>query len=388
LGLTAGEDHQALLGALEQLRMRLLDLTARNRLLNFRHATGRSLQFIEGRPAAIYQTLVEKGAGASVRITGLPEPTRKDWIERNGRASRPDPPAWASQQGISITYDLDPRVGDPEGINLRALLYMDDLAKHCRKIEREAILAIEETGANMLFLVLGFLDYPDQRDSGRTFSAPLISIPVVLSRRESGGNQVFSLQYTGEDVTENLSLREKLKTDHNLILPELPEDQLDVEGYFSEITKTVKDRPGFALRRRISLCLLSFTNMLLVRDLDPHTWSIGGGKPSLLDHPIVREILHGSDKPADASADWGMAPEHDVENGPAACLPLVFDADSSQHSALIDVLVHRKNIVIEGPPGTGKSQTITNLIAASIAKGKKVLFVAEKWQRSTSSRAV
>ena len=57
--------------------------------------------------------------------------------------------------------------------------------------------------------------------------------------------------------------------------------------------------------------------------------------------------------------------------------PLIDDADSSQHSALIDA-INGKNLVIEGPPGTGKSQTITNLIAAAISQGKKVLFVAEK----------
>jgi hypothetical protein len=255
---------------------------------------------------------------------------------------------------------------------------MDDLAKHCRKIEREAVLAVEETGANMLFLVLGFLDYPDQRDSDRALSAPLISIPVSLSKRESGGNQIFSLQYTGDDVSENLSLREKLKTDHALILPELPEDQIDVEAYFSEIRNIIKDRPGFTLRRRISLCLLSFTNMLLVRDLDPTKWPALGKKQSLLDHPIVRGIFQGTDEQADADADWGIAPEHDVENGPGARIPLVFDADSSQHSALVDVLAQRKNVVIEGPPGSGKSQTITNLIAVSLVEGKKVLFVAEK----------
>src|SRR5690606_5591997 len=67
-----------------------------------------------------------------------------------------------------------------------------------------------------------------------------------------------------------------------------------------------------------------------------------------------------------------------VEEGPGASIPLVYDADSSQHSALIDVLSLKKNLVIEGPPGTGKSQTITNLIAACLADGKKVLFVAEK----------
>src|ERR1700704_4630938 len=34
--------------------------------------------------------------------------------------------------------------------------------------------------------------------------------------------------------------------------------------------------------------------------------------------------------------------------------------------------------IIQGPPGTGKSQTITNLIADYVARGKRVLFVCEK----------
>lgn len=371
-----GGDHQTLLAALEQLRLRLLDLTGRNRLLNFRHRTGRSLQFVEGQPGALYEKLVEGNTRASIAIAGLPEPPRRDWVERNGRLFRPEPLAWAGQQGIPISYDLDDRGGEAAGV--RALLYHDDLAKHCRKIEREAMLAIEETGANMLFLVLGFLDYPDQRESDRIFSAPLISIPVSLAKREAGGNQVFSLQYTGDDVSENLSLREKLKTDHALILPQLPDEQIDVEDYFSAIRTIIGDRPRFTLRRRASLCLLSFTNMLLVRDLDPANWPEVGEKHALLDHPIVREVFQGRGKDEGTEADWGTAEEYDVENGPGVQIPLVFDADSSQHCALIDVLAQRKNVVIEGPPGTGKSQTITNLIAAGIAEGKKVLFVAEK----------
>lgn len=369
-------DYEVLRAALEQLRLRLLDLTGRNRLINFRHSTGRSLQFVEGQPAAIYERLVEGNTRASIPIVGLPEPPRLEWVERNGRLFRPEPLAWASQQGIPTSYDLDDRGGDTPGV--RALLYLDDLALHCRKIEREAVLAIEETGANMLFLVLGFLDYPDQRDSDRIFSAPLISIPVSLAKRDPGGHQVFSVQYTGDDVSENLSLREKLKTDHALILPELPDEQLDVEGYFSAIRSVIKERPRFTLRRRISLCLLSFTNMLLVRDIDPAKWPKTEEKHALLDHPIVREIFMGTEKDTGAEADWEIAKEYDVEDGSGAQIPLVFDADSSQHSALIDILVQRKNVVIEGPPGTGKSQTIANLIAASIAEGKKVLFVAEK----------
>jgi len=275
-----------------------------------------------------------------------------------------------------FSYDLLDLEGTRDQSNVRALLYLDDLAKHCRKIEREANLAIEETGANMLYLVLGFLEFPDQRDSDRIFTAPLISIPVTMSKRESGGNQVFSVQYTGDDISENLSLREKLKPDHSLILPELDENHIDVESYFSAIQKVIKPYPGFALRRRVSLCLLSFTNMLLVRDLDPSKWPQLDNQHSLLDHPIVREVFEGS--AGTVEDGLGIAKEHPVEDGPGAQIPLVYDADSSQHSALVDVLVERKNLVIEGPPGTGKSQTITNLIAACLAEGKKILFVAEK----------
>src|SRR5487761_1232030 len=181
-------DRTALLGALKQLRLRLLDLSGRNRLLNFRHSAGRSLQFSEGQPAAIYQRLVEGANRPSIGILGLLEPPRDAWIERNGRLIRPDPREWATEQGIPTSYDLPEPGRVPGSANIRVLLYPDDLAKHCRKIEREAVLAIEETGANMLFLVLGFLDFPDQRNSDLIYSAPLLSIPVAMMRRESGGN--------------------------------------------------------------------------------------------------------------------------------------------------------------------------------------------------------
>jgi hypothetical protein len=375
MGMVA-RDRSALLGALEQMRLRLLDLTGRNRLLNFRHTAGRSLQFSEGQPSAIYQRLVEGANRPLIGILGLPEPPRDAWIERNGRLARPDPREWGSAQGILTNYDLPDSGGAPGGANLRALLYPDDLAKHCRKIEREAVLAIEETGANMLFLVLGFLDYPDQRSSDQILSAPLISIPVAMVRRETGGHQVFSLKYTGDDISENLSLREKLKNDHSMILPELDEDPIDIEAYFVSIRAIIAKQPGFTLRLRISLCLLSFANMLLLRDLDPEKWPQTGERHGLLDHPIVREVLEGN--PDTAGNGLSAAQEHPVEDEHGSRIPLVFDADSSQHSALVDVLAMRKNLVIEGPPGTGKSQTIANMIAACLADGKTVLFVAEK----------
>ena len=116
--------------------------------------------------------------------------------------------------------------------------------------------------------------------------------------------------------------------------------------------------------------------MLLVRDLDPTNWPDINNLNGLVDHPIIQAVFEGARE--EGGSGISIAEEHPVEDGPGAAIPLVYDADSSQHSALVDVLAMNKNMVIQGPPGTGKSQTITNLIAASISQGKKVLFVAEK----------
>jgi len=127
---------------------------------------------------------------ANISVLGLPEPARKDWVERNGRVQRPEPRDWAKSAGVSTGYDISGEGEDSDESNVRALMYPDDLAKHCRKIEREATLAIEETGANMLFLVLGFLEFPDQRDSDKSFTAPLISVPEDSCSSSLAGNHV------------------------------------------------------------------------------------------------------------------------------------------------------------------------------------------------------
>jgi len=56
---------------------------------------------------------------------------------------------------------------------------------------------------------------------------------------------------------------------------------------------------------------------------------------------------------------------------------LILDADSSQQRAIAAALKGHSEVV-HGPPGTGKSQTIANLIASLAAQGRRILFVAEK----------
>lgn len=363
--------------ALEKLRLRLLDLTARNRLLNFKPTAAKSLQFVEGRLSPCFQKLVES-SDRRIPLHAVPEPRRSEFVEKLGRFVRPDVRDYARAQGISTTYELgDQAIGEKEIQGVRALLYPDELERHCRKMATAAKTAIEETGANMLFLLLGFLEYPEAPDSTKTLFSPLVPVPVSLDKGEldrATGTYRYSLSYTGEELTENLSLREKLKQDFNVELPDFTEEST-LETYYQQLALAIDGKPGFKLRRQATLALVSMTKMLLVRDLDPKNWPRIRGESALTKHGIVKMVFEGAKH--DDGSDDDDNEEYDVDIHKHAGLPLIFDADSSQHSALIDA-IDGKNLVIEGPPGTGKSQTITNLVASAISSGKKVLFVAEK----------
>lgn len=364
--------------ALNELRLRLLDLTGRNRLINFKHTAGKSLQFVHTNIDGAYRRLIADQT-SKVIIAPLTEPDRADWVRRNGRLMRPEAKDHAVNIGIDPSYELmraksRTLSASMSGSQARTLFFAEDLGKHCRKLEREAKLAIEETGANMLYLVMGFLEFPEAPDSDKLYRAPMLCVPVSIGKTEEGRHTTFYLNYTGDELADNLSLREKVKRDFGLNLPEYDvETEPSVEAYFDEITQAVSTLPNWRVRRMMTLTLLSFTNMLLVRDLDPENWPLLNRTSALLGHPVVKQVFEG--RPS--SGDSQYAGEYEIDDHPKGDIPLIYDADSSQHSALIDVLEGR-NRVIEGPPGTGKSQTITNLIAAALQAGKTILFVAEK----------
>jgi very-short-patch-repair endonuclease len=132
--------------------------------------------------------------------------------------------------------------------------------------------------------------------------------------------------------------------------------------------------PGFAIEKRKVIGTFTYAKLPMVRDLE-------AAGDLLADSDLVAAIA------GDAYAQQLVAAEPDRDGDPGQGLGQsadtpeddysVLDADSSQRSA-IDAVVAGRSLVIHGPPGTGKSQTIANLIAAMVARGRKVLFVAEK----------
>jgi len=366
----AGELFSGKLGveeALAKLRTRLLDLTMRNRLLNYRHPKGRSFQFTDNPDLnLLFERLQE---GKSVPVAHVPDPA----ISRYDGGKKPEARIYARELNIGTSIDVGVPSSSTASKRLPALQvihYPADLERMMRKVSTEARTVIEETGTNMLYLMFGFLEYFDSDDSEKAVHAPLLSVPITLNRGNidpESRTYTYEVAYSGEDIAENFTLREKLRQQFRLEFPELDEEDTP-EDYFRKIQAAVSKRKNWTVRRRLSLGFLSFGKLAIWADLDP---AKSGGP---LESELLRNIFEGGRAGA---SDAFHAEDYDIDGHDDAELPLIYDADSSQHSAIIDVK-NGKSLVINGPPGTGKSQTITNIVASAIADGKKVLFVSEK----------
>ena len=112
-------------------------------------------------------------------------------------------------------------------------------------------------------------------------------------------------------------------------------------------------------------------NISVYNDLNPDQWQ----NPSqLLENEVLHEIIFGKE-----GEGGGNNEDYNIDSDDIKKITpfVVSDADASQHSAIVDICKN-ENMALKGPPGTGKSQTITNAIGACLAQGKKVLFISAK----------
>ena len=351
--------------AIEKLRARLLDLSTRNRFLNFKHPRGKCIQFAGNLELnLVFEKLMDE---KKITIQYVKEP---DLLNYGGK--RPEARDHAENLGISTSYEAPRGINSKSNIKtliLQALFYPTDLEKLLRKIRTEAKSAIEETGSNMLFLIFGFLEFYESDDSDKPMIAPLLSVPVMLrlgDLESSTGTYQYDLQHNGEDVVPNRTLYEKVRREFGIQLPNYEDDQ-SPESYFLEINKVVSNKRRWKVRNQLSLGMLSFGKLALYDAMDPDKY------PEILENNLVKTLMKGGN----AGDGRAFAEDYRVDEHELNDIPLIFESDSSQQSAVIDVF-SGKNLVINGPPGTGKSQTITNIIAATLSAGKKVLFVSEK----------
>ncbi|WP_168929653.1 DUF4011 domain-containing protein [Nocardioides sp. GY 10127] len=337
----------------------LLDLTLRNRLLSYKPASGLALRVPDGRLADL-EDLVH----AEVPVTLA----ARDALDEVHLA-----------RGLGNAFDLPDHVLSEELSRHRVLhvdLSSEAYQKTLASLANKARTGVEQTGANNLYLALGMLHWTYRDPNGtasstRDLSSPLILVPVRLVARDRGRTYQVVVDDSGLS-TPNYCLFEKLKQDMGVDLTglsqlEADEHGVDVSGAFQRVREQLLEAGMDArVEESAQLAHLDFAKYRLWKDLDDH-WE------QLLENRLVRHLV---ETPTEAFEDAVPADRQvgDLDALDALC-PI--PADASQLEA-VEAAVAGETFVLEGPPGTGKSQTITNLLARAVASGKRVLFVAEK----------
>jgi hypothetical protein len=348
---------------LERARMELLDLGARNRLLNIPRSakSAQTLEIVDELSDEVFRLLVG-GAKPFNFLAGKSAADTEDGGEEEiEELAQPDDDG-VDDRGIANRH-ADTRLQTrltPAGLQKRLLNLFTD----SRTLE-------EEQGVNILFLALGTLKWVDPANAESIRYAPLVLVPVTLDRGNAA--EKFKLRWRQEDVSSNLSLEAFLDRIHQIRLPVFEADEeFKPSDYAAIVADAVSSKPGWSVQPNdIVLGFFSFAKFLMYRDLDPDVWPESA---KIIERPLVKSLLtDGFDDNDDLiSEDEALDPRI----SPAEMLHIV-DSDSSQTLAVHEVRRGR-NLVIQGPPGTGKSQTIANIIASAVADGKTVLFVAEK----------
>lgn len=254
----------------------------------------------------------------------------------------------------------------------------EEQLRRLRTIHKKARENFEERGVHTLTLACGLASWENQSGSAWTPCAPVLLRHARL-RPLGAAQDEFELELV-DDMELNATLVHILKRDFDC---ELPQDQLleRIDGVIDErweldetynwLREHAERVPNFSIDARMVLANFAYAKLPMVRDIE-------SSFESLVAHELIAAIA--GDKEArqairERGPDPNALPSPDAT--PLEDEFLVLDADSSQNYA-ISAALGGTNLIVRGPPGTGKSQTIANLIASLTARQKTVLFVAEK----------
>ncbi len=347
----------SLLQVLANARRKLLETGTRNRLIHVNRANTRSnsLNIVNEQSDDLYQIL--RIAGRRMRFKAMGKDRLTSEADEGPRLADYQPDG-------SVTED---RVRDDF---LETPLGPETLARRVLRMAKDSRTAEEEQGLNILFLALGFLRWKESPSSEIIREAPLILLPVDFVRNER--TSTYDLRAREDDVATNLPLRERLRQDFGIVLPEIEEsDYWSPSSYLAVVEHAISGQSEWSIDRDgMQLGFFSFAKLLMHHDLELANWPEG----TFENHNLLNGLLLSGFEyeepnfPDDAKLDELLDPADIIQ---------VVDADASQ-TKVIEEVRRGTSLVVQGPPGTGKSQTITNILAAAAHDGKTVLFVAEK----------
>lgn len=314
---------------LARLRSNIIDLSMRNQFLNYKlesNGGSKSVNLIGTMDSIIAASLMT----GRLKISALP-------------------------QNVSLKKDLDRVQIETRGKSKSFLLSM----------HRNQKLMINETGVNSLYLALGFVAWQESDVSDKTYS-PICLVPALMDKIT---DDEYSLLLDFESMEVNRSFLEKMSSNFGIKF-DITDCSGDPKEIIKDVSRTISGiKKDWRVEKSCALGFFDFTKIYLYNDINPSNIIAN----NLDRHPVIGAISGFDSK--SMQQEISSQPKEKIEN--EGDLRLIYDADSSQHY-VINRVINGESLIVEGPPGTGKSQTITNMIAALMMKGKRVLFVAEK----------
>ena len=333
---------------------KLLDFSLRNNLLNMRLGK-RALQFISFDVPHVEDDL-QSGDNYAIQ----------PWPEGNKKPEAEDGLFHSATQAASLNEKVK---ADLKSHQLTTYLSVSELKPILTNLYRGARTALEENGANALFIGIGLLKWYVTEKSDQPRFAPILLLPVNIVRNGAG----YIVRLRDEETILNITLCEFLRQQFKLLIPTfdpLPKDDsgVDVHAIFAAMRKAIEQHKRWEILDESVLGLFSFNKFVMWNDI--HT-----NADKLQESPIVNSLIERRLTINDTNNNVDVH-QFDLTARPADVATPI-SVDSSQLEAVIES-GEGKSFILYGPPGTGKSQTITNMIANALYKGKRVLFVAEK----------
>lgn len=321
---------------LKNIANRLLDLGKRNRLLNFKDTGLRALSVLNRDVETIFKGLTDSKVYSVFMVDSVLQKYHKDLILR---PEEDNPMAYSDAKVYDIASGLlkqNQLLCYKRGYSLEQVL---------KSLLKEYKYSITEKGINSLYFAFGFIRYAEDKE---LYRAPLLLIPIELSVEKG----IYKVREYEDEVILNPTLKYYFKTERKILLPEYEDEEPEV--YFSKVEQVLdKD---MELLRGCAVGIFSFLKMNMYNDLTANA-------DTVLENANIRALLGDDTALTENLREYPVCP--------------VVDCDSSQLEA-IGFAANGKSFCLQGPPGSGKSQTITNMISTLLAEGKHILFVSEK----------
>ena len=331
----------------KQWERRLLDLSLKNALLNF--SVKNAVQIVSADPDAALQAVSSdqpvRLMPANLSALGVGERTSRFGLSKDLKGVK-ELISEDISGGIFRTYE-------------QGELLEDNLARLVKK-SREAD---EESGSKILYLAIGFLKWYSKGDGEERY-APLVLAPVTLKLGKGKTN--YEIAAGGDELSVNSTLLEFLKQEFNVDIRGLDGNiqSLKIAEILAMVRMEIAEMKNWSVEDDCFLAALSFSRYQTWQDMRRNMGEFSKNK-------LVAAMLGG--KPLEPQE----IPEEKEDETPMTQVLTPISADSSQWEA-IALASTGTSFVLHGPPGTGKSQTITNIICNALYSGKRVLFVAEK----------